>query len=226
MNNMTEQRAVIFSGGLLEHWMIGEIRPGDYVIGADRGALFLLRHGVKPDLAIGDFDSVSGEEKTWIREQSAKFEDCDPVMKDVTDTEMAFDRALHASPQRIVIFGGLGRRVDHSLANVHLLKRGADAGIRCEVVDSSNRVTLVTPQLPMRLAKGRYPFVSLLPLSMVVEGITLSGFRYPLIDFRMELGTSRGISNELEAGEGTIRVRSGCLLVMESREPDELSGGG
>jgi len=215
---MADKRAVIFSGGLLEDWMVGEIRPGDYVIGADRGALFLVRRGVRPDLAIGDFDSVTGEEKARIMEQSRRFEDCDPVMKDFTDTEMAFTRALERSPGRIVIFGGLGRRMDHSLANVHLLKRAADRGIRCEIMDSSNRIALVTPHMPARLTKGRYPYISLLPLSMVVEGITLNGFRYPLIDFRMELGTSRGISNELVDGEGTITVRSGCLLVMESRE--------
>ena len=215
---MNGARVIIFAGGRLGDWALSLIRPHDLLIGADRGALFLVRHGVTPDIAIGDFDSVTPDELELIRSASRTFRDCDPVDKDYTDTELAFREALARQPDEIVIAGGLGTRFDHSIANIHLLVAALERGVDAVIEDEFNAVRLAQPRRPLTLTKGRFSQISLLPLTMTVKGITLSGFRYPLRDAELRIGQSLGISNQLAEPSGVIVFREGLLLVIESRD--------
>ncbi|PYI52976.1 thiamine diphosphokinase [Paenibacillus flagellatus] len=213
---------VIVTGGALGRWALAHIGPDDVLVGADRGALFLLRNGRRPELALGDFDSVTAEEKEDVRRGSAMFVDCDPVMKDWTDTEMAFNWALERKPRRIVMLGALGSRFDHSLANVHLLRKGLERGIECSIVDGCNEVRLIDREAT--IVRAGYTYVSLLPLTIDVTGITLTGFRYPLVDATLSIGQSLGISNELAGETGHIRIRDGLLLVIQSKDETPFDG--
>lgn len=215
---MNAPRIVIFSGGSLGAWALERIRPGDLLVGADRGALFLLQHGYIPDLALGDFDSVTAEEAAQIERQSKAFISCDPVMKDWTDTEMAFSWALEQQPREVILCGVLGSRWDHSLANLHLLRKGLDAGTPCLIVDAHNEIALMDANNPMQLQGSRLANVSLLPLTMQVSGITLEGFLYPLTNATLTIGQSLGISNVLLEPVGTIAITDGLLLVIRSSD--------
>ena len=212
------KRIVIFAGGNLGKDSIRLIRPGDLLIGADSGAARLIELGFVPDLAIGDFDSVSPDELATIRRISRRTEIVDPVDKDYTDTELAFNRALELEPGEIVIAGALGTRFDHSLANVHLLAAAHRRGVRAVVTDDRNEIRLAVGGERLTLRRTDHPAVSLLPLTPVVTGITLEGFRYPLNGARLEIGQSLGISNVLEADEGAVTVGEGLLLVILSRD--------
>jgi len=207
------KRAVIVSGGSLGDWTLQEIGPNDQIIGVDRGALFLIRHGITPHVAIGDFDSVTAQELEEIRSGSTHTEACDPVHKNWTDTEWAFHWALAQQPAEIVLVGALGTRFDHSLANVHLLSIALRKGVACAILDKHNRIVAVNRSIRLK-PDPRYAQVSLLPLTMEVTGITLEGFQYPLNDATLTIGDSLGISNVLLADEGLIRVKEGVLLVI------------
>ncbi|WP_178019362.1 thiamine diphosphokinase [uncultured Paenibacillus sp.] len=213
---MTVNRVLIFAGGRLDPGMLREVRPDDVLIGADRGALFLVEHGIKPDLAVGDFDSVSQEELALIRNNSKEILDCDPVDKDLTDTELAFDLAVRRNPAEIVLTGVIGTRLDHTLANLHMLLRAAEQGITCAIWDEHNYVTLCGSVC--RVEDRGYTYVSLLPLTPVVTGITLDGFRYPLHNATLRIGQSLAVSNQLAASIGTVHLDEGWLLVIQSRD--------
>ena len=210
-------RALIFAGGVLGARALGTIRPDDFRIGVDSGALFLLKAGYPPHLAIGDFDSVTEEEKDAIRAASAEYRDCDPVAKDLTDSEMAVREALRRGFKRIVLWGAIGSRFDHSLANVHLLKQAHDAGPELIVADETNDIRLCADRVRIDADDG-FKYVSLLPLTPEVRGVTLEGFRYPLRNAVLKLGWSLGVSNELERVSGTVTVSEGLLLVIRSRD--------
>lgn len=214
-------RVFIFSGGRLGDWALDDlaattnIRDGsDIVIGADRGALFVLEHGLPLHVAVGDFDSVTAEERSRIKAKAQTFVECDAIDKDHTDTEIAFRHALNRKPDELIMYGALGTRLDHSLANVHLLSEALDCGIRCRIRDEYNEVFLTDREL--LLHKNHFPRISLLPLTPEVKGINLTGFRYPLHDATLRIGESLGISNMLEAEKGIIRVARGRLLVIRS----------
>jgi thiamine pyrophosphokinase len=209
---------VIVTGGTLGEWVLPCLVPGAYLIGADRGAWFLLQHGFQPDAALGDFDSVTDEERSRIRERSTLFLSCDPVHKDLTDTEWALDWALASGPASVLILGGTGTRFDHTLANVQLLKKAADRRIPCRMVDAHNEISLLSGTDALTLTEGCYDHVSLLPLTGTVRGITLEGLLYPLNEADLETGQSLGISNIMTGRTATVRIREGLLLVIRSRD--------
>ncbi|MBB3110339.1 thiamine pyrophosphokinase [Paenibacillus phyllosphaerae] len=214
---MQARRILIFTGGRLGEWALPLIQEDDYVIGADRGAYYLVSHQIRPNLAIGDFDSVTQAEMEFLRQECEHVEACDPIDKDFTDTELAFRYAMAQHPREIILIGALGTRFDHSLANIHLLKTAVDHNVPVSIVDEHNRVRVITDRLLLQKA-DEYAHVSLLPLTTEVTGIDLEGFRYPLQDATLKIGQSLGISNVIEAKEGSIRIRSGLLLVIESKD--------
>ncbi|WP_326998770.1 thiamine diphosphokinase [Cohnella kolymensis] len=122
-------RALIFTGGSLGGWALSHVSPDDFLIGADRGAQFLISSGYAPHLAVGDFDSVSSDEMLQITDTALELLTCDSYDKDFTDTELAFREALQRGFRHIVILGGLGTRFDHSLGNVHLLRQADDHAV-------------------------------------------------------------------------------------------------
>ncbi|MFB9275094.1 thiamine diphosphokinase [Cohnella cellulosilytica] len=217
MSRLNNERAFIFAGGRLGGWALELAAPGDYLIGADRGAEFLVRHGRKPDLALGDFDSVTEEELRQIASEAKQLLACDAFDKDWTDTELALREALDRGFKRIVAAGALGTRLDHTLGNVHLLRQAHERGASLTLVDEFNEIRLCADRLQLE-ADARFPYVSLLPLTMEAAGVTLRGFRYPLQDATLKLGWSLGISNVLEAESGTIELADGLLLVIRSRD--------
>lgn len=211
------QRIWIFGGGDLGAWALEELVRDDRLVGADRGAWFLVSNGYRPELSIGDFDSVTAEEAALIRENSASYADCDAVDKDKTDLELAFDWAIAERPAEIVVVGATGTRFDHTLANVQLLRKASEAGIPCRIVDARNEIRLARGGERTLVRKGPYHYVSLLPLAGEVRGITLTGFRYPLNDATLPVGSTLGVSNELLGESGVVESASGDLLVISSR---------
>lgn len=211
-------RAVIVSGGRAGPWISTRIQAGDFIIGADRGALSLMKSGYELDAAIGDFDSVSVQEKAMIQAQSRYFMECDPVYKDLTDTEMALRYAMDQGAEHIMLLGVLGSRWDHSLANIQLLRIALERRVCCIIADEHNEIRLMDASSPLRLPQSPHTHVSLLPLTLEVSGVTLTGFKYPLHDALLQLGSTLGISNVLTADEGIITIRSGLLLVIRASD--------
>jgi thiamine pyrophosphokinase len=217
MVNNSQKRALIVSGGRLGAWVLDVIQPDDILIGADRGALFLIQHGYRPDLAIGDFDSVSEQERSEIRKHSKEFLPCDAILKDESDTELAFIHAWNMKPKEIVLLGALGTRFDHSLANIHLLHKANSLHIACSIVDEFNIITATESSLEVAPVKG-FTHVSLLPLSFEVTGVTLTGFQYPLQEATLIMGQTLSISNVLLEASGHVQIRTGVLLVIQSKD--------
>lgn len=213
---MTTERVIIFTGGSLGESDIKEIQPGDTVIGADYGAWFLVQHGISPDLSAGDFDSVTEEQLRKIQQSSKQFVSCDPINKNLSDTELALEYAIEMKPQEIIIYGAIGTRLDHTLANIQIMSKVLRHGIPCSIRNQHNHIS-VTDSVHI-VQRNDFPYVSLMPLSNEVTGITLEGFMYPLHEAVLSIGESLGISNRLLHETGTITIKEGLLLIIESKD--------
>lgn len=210
------RRIVIVSGGTISEQVLKHIQDTDYLIGADQGALTLIEYGLTPDLALGDFDSVSEDQLIRIQLNSKQFNSCDPVDKNYTDTELALQRAIRMQPSSILLLGATGTRFDHTLANIHLLRSALAHHIPMAILDDHNKIQLLDSSLT--ITQEGYKYVSLLPLSMEVSGIDLDGFAYPLHQATLTIGQSLGISNVLVEPTGTISIANGLLLVIASHD--------
>lgn len=215
------QNIVIVSGGRLgnvDFFRRKLTQTSDFLmICCDGGARHLAGTGLAPDVLIGDMDSLLPEQMEHYEQQGVKMIRY-PTGKDFTDTALALDYALGLRPERIQIWGALGGRLDHALANLFLLIRGKEAGVAVCLLDEYGETFVLVHDAVFENAEGC--LVSLLALSSRVEGITLEGFAYPLEEGTFELSESRGVSNIIVSKRARIHVRSGHLLIIRYWQKD------
>ena len=205
----------IVGNGKLEQSYLDRIRQHTYVIGVDRAAFWLLSQGLIPNVAIGDFDSVTPQELKIIREKIAVFESFPPE-KDFTDMELAMNYAAKLHPKDITIYGGIGSRLDHSLGNILLLNQFLDSPFNMRLVNETNECHILNSQEVIQKSPD-YKYVSL--LSLTDESVvTLNDFLYEIKNYHLKRGQTVGISNEIHKKQGSIIVHQGTVLVIQSRD--------
>lgn len=187
--------------------------------GVDRGVYTLLSQGIQPKMAFGDFDSVSGEEFSYIENKVENLIKFKPE-KDETDMEHALNWAITQNPQIIRIFGATGGRIDHMLANLQLLLNPVrnKSHVHIEMVDQKNIVFVKQPGVYSLERIESKKYISFIPMMNDVKGVTLKGFKYPLNDYRIKLGSTVCISNELVDDCGTFSFSEGILLIVRSTD--------
>ena len=212
-------RAIILSGGEIDIGFLKKQAFGreDRIICADRGLFAADRLSLVPDLIVGDFDSGDPAVMAKYKETGVKILSFPPE-KDDTDTELALHMAMEKAPEEIWIYGGSGTRLDHTLANIGLLKQPMERGIRAYLCDERNRICMMRGSYSIKKTEQFGTYISLLPFGGDAKGVTLRGFQYPLENAVIAAGSSLGVSNELISEEGIIEVKEGILLVMESRD--------
>lgn len=218
-------RTVIFAGGPEASFPSKEVfsqikEDSDYWIGADRGALHLIKRGIAPDLSVGDFDSVSQDEWNTIEKRSHKVL-VHPAEKDETDLEIALHEAIQAGSEAICMIGVTGGRIDHYLMAVQLMEIAAESVREIKLFDVTGELWIRQPGTYEEERRG-YNYVSFLPATSQVEGLTLRGFKYPLSDAVLKKGSSLGISNEQLDATATIRFSKGLLYGMFSGDNTEI----
>jgi thiamine pyrophosphokinase len=205
----------IFAGGPIQN--IDFVRqfmdknPPATIICADGGARHARALGLIPEMIVGDLDSINPEIEKYFRQDGVRFLHY-PAMKDETDAELALLKAFELAPDKILIFGGLGLRLDHTLANLSLLLQGLRRGIPVRLVDEWCEVFLVERTAVIEGEPGQT--VSFFPFAGEASGITLDGFEYPLQGATMTPDRPYGISNRLIGEHGTVSVEVGVLLTI------------
>ena len=217
------KKVLLVSGGEIEDaFALQYIKAQSFshVIAIDSGMEFLYRHGLKPDVIVGDFDSAEASVLEKYRQMPGiewrKFQ----PKKDDTDTEIAVLTALEQGAEELHILGALGSRIDHSLANIRLLGFCMEKGVDAYLVDAQNRIRMMNQPLEMEKDNQYGKYISLIPFMGDVERLTLRGFAYPLTDYTMGGYSSIGISNEITEKKATITMEKGTLLLIESRDEE------
>ena len=200
---------------------IKEAAPAAFVC-ADSGAMHLKASGLVPDIVIGDLDSIAGEALSDFEKAGSRIVR-HPRRKDETDTELALYESLTLHPTEIWIWGAMGKRLDHTLANLSLLYIGIQKGLFVKLVDPWCEAFMINRRTDIVGKRGQT--VSLFPVNGKVTGITLKGFEYPLDKSVMEIGHPYGVSNRLSGVRGTINMASGLLLVVRFFRPGVFPAG-
>lgn len=185
---------------------------GALVIAADSGIDHAYALGLRVDVAVGDFDSASPSALARAEADGASVER-HPAAKDATDLELALDAALARGPERIVVLGGGGGRVDHLLANAALL--AADRYADVDLVAHLGGATVTVVRRTSELHGARGELVSLLAVHRPALGVRTDGLLYPLAGEDLLPGSTRGVSNELVASPASVSLADGVLLVVQ-----------
>jgi thiamine pyrophosphokinase len=205
------RRYIIIGNGDIHNycWYKSLLTRDDVIVCADGGARHAIAMNVIPDIVLGDFDSLNSDIKDTLLNTKCKFIGF-PEEKDMTDTELALKWCMAREPMDVILMGVLGTRMDHSIANILLLTDFPD-NINIKVINEYNEIFILKKQVFIFGSPG--DMVSIIPLSEKVKGVSTKGLKYILRDGLLEIGSSRGISNEMVGSEASIKITEGIAIV-------------
>ncbi|HNT52213.1 MAG TPA: thiamine diphosphokinase [Candidatus Syntrophosphaera sp.] len=185
--------------------------PGrDLIVAVDNGLQCLHESGLKPDLIIGDMDSVSPE-------LLARYADTPrlayPVRKNETDTQLAIQWCIdEARVKQIVIVNSLEGRFDHALALVQNLGFLAERGVPACIVSARQQVFFLEERTEISACAGC--LLSLLAWDGAARFLHSEGLEYPLDGLSWSQQTTRGISNRVLSATAVIQLGEGRVLAI------------
>jgi len=210
INMNTKNRCYIVGAGEFHENELPQ--QSDYVIAADGGYSVLAKLNIVPDMLIGDFDSLKKVPN------HPNIITC-PVEKDDTDMMLAVRQGLDLGYKTFIINGGLGGRLDHTLANIQILKYLAEKTARGTLIGNNERITVINNDeitIDSNIAKGHT--LSIFSMGDTAEGVTLKGLKYSLENKTLTNDYPIGCSNEFIGQPATISVRNGTLIIITQQK--------
>ncbi|MCD8337549.1 MAG: thiamine diphosphokinase [Lachnospiraceae bacterium] len=179
---------------------------GDLLIAADGGYRYLKNMGMEPDVLLGDFDSLEAvpEHRHLIRHS--------PI-KDDTDMALAVAYAEAEGIRTFFLYGGMGGRLDHTLANLQLLTGMARKGLKAWLIGQGLVLTAVTNGCLLFPEQAR-GMLSVFCQGEQARGVYEHGLKYELEDAVLTCDRALGVSNEFTGAASSIEVKDGTLLVV------------
>lgn len=178
----------------------------DYMIAADSGLVYIEEAGYRPNLIVGDFDSLG---------YRPKYENLiyHPAEKDDTDLALAAAAALDKGFEKLYLFGVSGGRLDHTLANLQLLTNLCQKGIEVYCFCPDCTITAIT-QGTLEFTKDYRGTISVFAAGDKAEAVTLQGLKYPLENAVLNGNRALGVSNEFMGAPASISVGEGVLWII------------
>ena len=182
-------------------------RQSDLLIAADGGYRTVKKAGLKPDLVVGDLDSLCAEPEGELLIRL-------PKVKDVTDTWAAVEEGIRRGFRKFELYGCTGGRFDHTFANLQTLTMLAQKGMEGRIHDGSQVMTAVTGPATMRFGAERSGYLSVFSLTDSCEGVTLKGLKYELEGANLINSFPLGVSNEFLGKEAEVSLQKGTALLV------------
>lgn len=191
----------------------------DYLIAVDGGYDYCRKHQLTPDYILGDFDSLSEENREVVRKAADGNVKTLPVCKDDTDMLAAIRHGLELGYGRFEIYGGCGKRFDHTIANIQCLIFLKRQGVAASLYSNREKMYLISNEKVVLDAQEN-GFFSLFALQKVVSGVTIRGAKYEVSDAELTDDYPIGVSNEFVGCKVEICVKDGLLLLVHSLSSD------
>ncbi|MBR5547737.1 MAG: thiamine diphosphokinase [Clostridia bacterium] len=185
-------------------------KDGDFVIAADGGLRALEKMNIKPDLLIGDLDSL-GDHPLPGGVPLEKH----PVEKDDTDTGIALAQGYAMGYRAFVLCGCAGGRIDHLLANFQSMARYSKMGASVRLIAPEYDAYALTNSSMTLPHRPEGTTVSIFCHGDKAEGVTLQGLYYPLEGYTLTSDHPLGVSNQHTSETAVVSVQSGTLLIVQ-----------
>ncbi|MEG0772268.1 thiamine diphosphokinase [Clostridium sp.] len=205
-------RALVIGGGDApsKELILSYLVQDTIIIAADSGANILYSYNIKPNYLLGDFDSINSHVLKEMQDTCGvvRF----PIEKDYTDSDLALDKAIEVGASEVIFLGCTGKRIDHFLGNICVLYRALKSKVKAYIVDDYNVLYLTDKSVLLQGTKGET--FSILSYFKDVKGLTITGAKYPLSNYDLNVENSLTISNQFNDEKVNIDFKSGVLLVM------------
>lgn len=186
----------------------------DLVIAADGGYDSLIKKNIIPDIVLGDFDSVSSmpEHKSIIKY---------PIKKDETDTFLSYKAGSDRGYEYFVIYGGIGGRIDHTIANIQMLSYIAENKGRGFLVGDGAIITAIHNSF-IEFPKDYTGKISVFSAKNTSKNVEITGLGYSAENILLNSSFPLGVSNEFIGERAKISVGEGTLLVVWYEKPESF----
>lgn len=188
----------------------------DYVIAADGGLMYCGVLEIEPNLIIGDFDSLDGEYGEAVEAIKANCPEkviTLPVEKDDTDMLAAIKHGLNLGYRSFRLYGANGGRLEHTIANIQLLKYLKEHDAVGYIMDGGGMILLAKNEtISFRDTMDGY--INVFSLNEKAHGVSIHGLKYELNDATLTNAVPLGISNEFIGVQSEISVKEGTLLII------------
>ncbi len=188
------------------------INDGDFLCGIDGGTRFLLKAGINPEIAIGDFDSI---DKSRINQDKTKIYTFQSD-KDETDTELALDYISRNKEKlgitECVIVTHVSGRFDQIIGLISNLQYAESLNLPTRIFTGTEWLMIVNSGIEIAVPVNST--VSLIPLDEEVKIKKVSGLKYTLTNESLYRYRTRGISNICEENSFTVEIEKGKLLAV------------
>ena len=187
------------------------LNTDDLVIAADGGFDYLNQLGLWADYVLGDFDSVISCD---LPSDCMRY----PSEKDDTDMMLAIKLGLKKGYKNFAIYGGLGGRLDHTLANIQVLTYLSGHGASGTLYGNDYAIRVITDDTlsfgEEQSENYRGNICSIFSLSDICVNVTIQGFKYETENITMTNAFPLGISNEFTGRKSFIHVEKGTIAVL------------
>ena len=194
---------------------------GDLVIACDAGLLSLEKHGIEPDLILGDFDSLG-------RVPAGDNVIVHPVRKDDPDSVLAIDEGLKRGYKRFILHGCTGgERFDHTLGNIQALAYAVSHGAHAFLFDRGYTAAVVING-GLRFPACMKGDISVFAYGGATKGVSEAGLDYTADGIDLSPCRPVGLSNSFCGKEAAVTVKDGALLIVwrdRSALPEAINNG-
>lgn len=207
-------KLLILSAGLppSKKMLLNEIAKHDTFFCVDGGANFLWKHKIIPNYLIGDLDSINKEALKYFSKKNVTIEK-HPPNKDSTDTEIALKKAIKLGAKKITFLGCTGgKRTDHLIGAFGLLLKCLNLQIESSFKDKYQTIFLINKSLDINSYPGTK--FSIQAYNETVKGLTITGAKYPLKNYTLEIGDALTIANEFKNKTVNLSLYSGTALIF------------
>lgn len=198
-------KCVVLSGGVFYKSDLNEIKDS-FIICADSGYKHALKYNIKPNLLVGDFDSI--EEIP----DNIEIKKLNPI-KDETDTFEAIEEGILRGFKEFILLGALGKREEHAIANISLLIYLKNRGFAGKIVQNG-KTFIVLKDESIRLDKRKNGYFSLFSLSATCDGVSIKNAKYELENAALTQDFPLGIDNEFINLSPEISIKNGTILLI------------
>ena len=202
-----------------------ELLADDFVACADSGYSICVSAGYKPDIVIGDLDSLSKEQIEEIDKLGIE-KIVYPAEKNETDTLLCVRYGISRGYDDFLIVGGIGGDFAHTLANLHVLSFLTDLECKSEIITDSERLLMVDgelvsavhesrPAVPLVISESPGTKFSVFSYAERSSGVYIKNAKYELAETVLTQSYPLGVSNEFINNEPvTISLKYGRLLII------------
>ncbi len=186
---------------------------------ADRGLNICYKAQLKPQMVLGDLDSVSTTAIAWAEKNKVLVEKLNPN-KDDTDFKILLDRIVKDNPNDLLCTGVFAGRFDHLWSLFNYVVAYQNKYKRRIILVDQKEIIFFLDKMDEQVIieyQAKVKNISLLPLAKT-SYVSITGVKWPLHEKKLEKQQPFSISNEFELNKDAhICLQSGCVAVYIQR---------